>query len=59
MKKDGEEILLGASLSMGSLCRKVIGSDIEGRDYKYIYNIYMIVFFINKEHTGPYPMSWP
>ena len=31
MKKDGEEILKGTSLGMGSLHRKCIGSDIEGR----------------------------
>ena len=32
MKKDGEEILKGTSLGMGSLHRKCIGSDIEGRE---------------------------
>ena len=31
MKKDGEKILKGTSLGMGSLHRKFIGSDIEGR----------------------------
>ena len=30
-KKDGEKILKGTSLGMGSLHRKFIGSDIEGR----------------------------
>ena len=31
MKKDGEKILKGTSLGLGSLHRKFIGSDIEGR----------------------------